>query len=286
MRRPPSSGAAIISAPAFGSNGNLYYTVNLSTSVGMDSTLVCAHDTRLVAPNHLYWRFRLPYTGEADFPDADGISYGPLSGFQFQGAPVVDAQGNVFALAVNGSQTAILCFNGTQSITVQAVPPATVPPGDTVSVDRHDTVDPRRRHGRVRRHPAQNIAAGAQFNATPDSSGYVTLYNFGAQSTAVTGPTVSPNVSEPQPVTVAYTPELRPRGAVRRPRSTQPRRCIPTWLWYALLPDAPSPSTGVAPDLRHDAGRQLPVLRRRATATCTACTPTRRSPAWSAATGP
>ena len=199
---------AAISAPALGSNGSFYYTVNLPTSVGTDSTLVCAHDVRAATfptpTNRINWRFRLPYGSEAGFTDADGIGYSPLNGFRFQGAPVVDGRGNVFALAVNTSttptQTAVLCFNGTQAVSVQAVPPAAVPTGDTVSITGMTQPLPGGTTDEFGGSPLQTIGAALQYSATPDINGDTTLTNFGTSTTTVGNLAISPNVSEPQPV--------------------------------------------------------------------------------------
>ena len=228
--------ATNLSAPALASSGYFYYTATLPGAGGADSTLVCAHDTRTSnaaqATNRLFWRFRLPFSGEADPVDADGISYAGLQGYTFQGAPVVDSQGNVFALAVNTNSglTAVLCFNGTQAVSVQAVNPGQVAP-NTVSIAFITQPVAGSTNDEFGNTP-QALAGTLQYSGTPDSNGNVTFFNFGA---ITNGATLNPNVSEPEPVAIAYT-STTGNGAATVVSPSAPMHT--NMAWVAPLPVA------------------------------------------------
>ena len=112
----------VTSAAVQDGRGNTYYTsTRYNANSDPDSTLVCVRDSfdgqQLVRV--VRWRFRLPYFNEP-VVDADGTNYGPLEGAVFQGAPVVDGSGNVYATAgppPGGTNFAVLSFNGNQDVT-------------------------------------------------------------------------------------------------------------------------------------------------------------------------
>ncbi len=103
------------STPALDRFGNAYYFASEPGATPY-TVLTSFHDAH--SGPRLPWRFRLPDTGEA-VTDADGTDYTRLDGFQFQGKPVVDSRGFVYALAFNPStsQTAVLCFDGQAAVT-------------------------------------------------------------------------------------------------------------------------------------------------------------------------
>ncbi|MBV9850322.1 MAG: PQQ-binding-like beta-propeller repeat protein [Armatimonadetes bacterium] len=230
-----TASATFVSAPALSQSGYYFYTANLSTSLGTDSTLVCIRDARQSSDppntNRMFWRFRLPYATDSVI-DADGNSYNDLQGFQFLGAPVVDVRGNVFALAVRPgtNQAAILCFKGTQQVSAQVVSPGTTANVSSMTQalgsgqDEFGNASP------------QSITSPAQYSATPDNNGNINFYNFGTVSNSLGFPAVSPNLAEPQPVSASYSINNAP--------STTQALMHTNMTWYALLPTTGQINTG------------------------------------------
>ena len=192
-----------VSAPALDRNGNAYFTT-VDATAALSSSLLCVHDSATPSSSTIAWRFRLPGTGDpANYlTDADNTNYGPLAGFHFVGSPVVDGQGNVYALASNtaGDSAAVLCFNGLGPVTLdvfgaglsQGIASATYTQPLPTAPDQNEFGEPL-------------APLGPQQYTDRDSSGHLTLTNFGSL-TGMNGRELSPNLSEPQPVTVQYTP--------------------------------------------------------------------------------
>jgi hypothetical protein len=246
--------SASISPSALDSNGNFYYTVNVQASQGVDSTLVCAHDSRSSesAPSgrlratQILWRYRLPFSTEIDPLDANNVNDNPLDGFQFVGAPVVDNQGNVYALATNpnattGSAVAVLCFNATFS------PYITVPITNTDgTVNITELTQPAPTSASQTSGPdefgngaAQPVLAGTfQFNGLVDSNGNMTIQSFGGVAGGTGGQAVTPNLSEPQPVQATYTQSATGGTST----NTVTGLMHSNLNWYTLIPGFTVPS--------------------------------------------
>lgn len=228
------------STPVLDVNGNYYYIVNIPSTFNgqavIDSTLVCAHEGRTtelnpagrLSPNQMHWRFRLPFAGEAASLDADGISYAALDGYHFVGTPVVDNEGHVFALATNGSQSAVLCFNATQNVTLQLNATGTAHvsqlsqsvPGSTAGTDEFGNT------------PAAAISNGTQFNGVVNGIGRMLIQSFGANSNSLSGGTIiTPNLSEPQPVEATYN-----ISSANAATQTAVAPLHTNIAWYAILP--------------------------------------------------
>ncbi len=231
----PAVTGGTISAPALDSNGNFYYTAN----VGTDSTIVCAHDGRSneAAPAgrrsamQMEWRFRLPGANDSVSLDADGISYSALTGYQFVGTPVVDDQGNVFALATDGANTAVLCFNATYSPFIQI--PVNNANG-TVQINQLTQPEMTGATGpdEFGNSPAQAVPVGSQFSGRVDDNGQMTIQSFGI-SGATNGITaITPNLSEPLPVQATYS-QANTGGTVT---NTVTGLFHTNLTWYAILP--------------------------------------------------
>lgn len=215
------------STPALDRFGNAYYFASKPGGI-VYTVLACFHD----APSgpRLLWRFRLPSSGEA-ITDADGTNYAALIGFTFQGNPVVDSRGFVYALAsgssANGTQeTAILCFNGLGTVT-------TAPLGTDVN----------------NASLTQTVSGGTldEFDGTPaallstqytqdGTNGPLTFSNFGVTATG-TPTTLTPNLNEPEPVTATVAASPTVAGAAFQ-------LLLHTNLaWYSILKTAVVPAT-------------------------------------------
>jgi len=176
-----------VSAPALDRAGNLYYTVN----AGGNSYLYGVHQDPQFQNVQIKFRFRIPTASDGLIVDADNVSYAPLVGFNFVGAPVVDDQGFVYVAAVNGTQAAVLCFNTTQAVYADftgAFDPgqASYTQPDEFNANQPNTLRPG---------PLDATLKYGQFSA---NSSRVTFFNFGI---GVSGNRqIAGNLSEPQPV--------------------------------------------------------------------------------------
>lgn len=167
-----------VSAPALDRNGNVYYTTA--------SALFCVHDT--AALPQIKWRFRIPPVG---MTDADGTDYTPLVGYVFVGAPVVDEQGLVYALASNGSSSVVLCFNGQLGVSADA-PGA----GTNIQISQLDPSNPTKNE--FGDNAPSNIN-GNQFGITTD--GLLEFSNFAPNASGGTK-NLYPNLNEPFPIQI------------------------------------------------------------------------------------
>ncbi|MGO8672879.1 MAG: hypothetical protein ACLQVD_16145, partial [Capsulimonadaceae bacterium] len=93
-----------VSSPVMDSQGDFCYTDNFVTpssanGVGLDSSVMCVHDSYQSTNNRIVWRFRLPTVNDTTAADADGNSF--PTGFYFVGPPVLDGSGKVYVAATN-----------------------------------------------------------------------------------------------------------------------------------------------------------------------------------------
>ncbi len=205
-----------LNGPALDRFGNAVYVTN----TGSASSLVSFHDSPVFGKAILNWRFRLPTLKDGAVVDADGVDYTSgtvhplLVGYTFQGAPVVDEHGVVYALASNGTNVAIVCINGLQPVTTGGVDQGTATVTQPVPVG--GTMD------EFGNSPSQ-IAAG---QLPSSSGGLVTIQNFGIVSSG-SPRSLYPNLSEPQSLTV--TPNSGGGPAVELKLHTN-------LAWYSVLP--------------------------------------------------
>lgn len=156
----------------------------------------------------LNWRFRIPQA--AGIVDADGVDYSSLIGFEFQGKPVIDSRGYVYALATDGTHTAILCFNDQQVVTTASLPTD----AGTATLTQTEFT------------PATPLL-GNQYSQ-PNPGDPLTLRSFGAAQN--TGPTqLVPNLNEPEPLTVTLTPSPASAGG------SFPLALHTNLLWYSIV---------------------------------------------------
>lgn len=221
------------STPALDRFGNAYYFASEPSTAPYTAAsytvLACFHD----APSgpRLLWRFRLPGGTEA-ITDADGTNYAALSGFTFQGKPVVDSRGFVYALASssNGSQTAVLCFNGLGTVT-------TAPLGtDVNNASLTQSVNGTATNEFGDGTPSTLLSTQYTQNGT---NGPLTFSNFGITATG-TPTTLTPNLNEPEPVTATVDASPTVAGAAFQ-------LLLHTNLaWYSILKTAVVPATATA----------------------------------------
>lgn len=200
-----SQGAApigLMSAPAMDRFGNAVYITNAAeTSGGANgSSLVSFHDSPTNGNVRLNWRFRLPIASDKDpitgkVVDADGADYTSLIGFTFQGAPVADETGNVYALATNGGQLAIICINGLAPVTTASVPGQ----GQYLNIMQTDE------GGNMVSIGASQYTQPSGANPNSPVGGPLTLTNFGTVSGGQPQRTLNPTISEPQGLTVSFS---------------------------------------------------------------------------------
>ncbi|MEO7716427.1 MAG: hypothetical protein ABIY70_09495 [Capsulimonas sp.] len=224
---PTGDFSAFVSAPAIDKNGYAYVTVT-DPLIG-NSAIECIQDGLTIADRRVRWRFRLPSAGDAGTVDADGIDYSPrLMDMHFIGAPVLDRNGRVYALAVDntagGNRAAVLCFDTNQLVTANIFGTGGVATGTvasyTITQPRADNLS---EFGTPSVVP---LIQGLQFN-TP-RNGYVEFSNFAVPGSGGAG--IYPNLSEPQPVQISYTlydgTNNVPVGPVSVPVSTNMKWCV------------------------------------------------------------
>jgi hypothetical protein len=224
---PTGDFSAFVSAPAIDKNGYAYVTVT-DPLIG-NSAIECIQDGLTIADRRVRWRFRLPSAGDAGTVDADGIDYSPrLLDMHFIGAPVLDRNGRVYALAVDntagGNRAAVLCFDTNQLVTANIFGTGGVATGTvasyTITQPRADNLS---EFGTPSVVP---LIQGLQFN-TP-RNGYVEFSNFAVPGSGGAG--IYPNLSEPQPVQISYTlydgTNNVPVGPVSVPVSTNMKWCV------------------------------------------------------------
>ncbi len=237
---PPTN--TVFSAPAFDRTGNIYYTVNFLTQTSpvtnyLNSSLVCAHDSATANHATLPWRFRLPNLQDGAITDADGVDYSTLVGYQFVGAPVVDSQGFVYALASNGAGTAILCFNTNASVSVDVFDPATGTPVGGLTFTQ--PVPPNGANTEFGDTNTFQLLAN-QYIQDVNNPGHVVFTSFAQNA----GRQLYPDFSEPQAVTAAYStgsPDASNQTTVVRPLHTN-------LAWMTTTGDAnklPAAGTGL-----------------------------------------
>ena len=215
------------STPALDRFGNAYYFAS-EPGKSVYTVLACFHD----APSgpRLPWRFRLPSAGEA-ITDADGTDYTRLQStngsFSFQGKPVVDSRGFVYALATDGLRTAVLCFNGLGTVT-------TAPLGtDVNNASLTQSVNGTAINEFGDGTPSTLLSTQYTQDGT---NGPLTFSNFG---TSLAGPptTLTPNLNEPEPVTATVAASPTAAGAAFQ-------LLLHTNLaWYSILKTAVVPAT-------------------------------------------
>ena len=195
----------VCSTPALDRFGNAYYFAS-EPSMASYTVLTSLHDA--TSGPLLPWRFRLPDVGE-NITDADGTNYTALEGFQFQGKPVVDSQGFVYALAsktTNGSgQTAILCFDPKITIT-------TTPLAADVGSTSLTQVNPATNVSEFGASSGSTTLFGSQYSqGSPGDP--LTIRSFGA-TTGSTPAMLAPNLNEPEPITVTTNQAATTNGGV------------------------------------------------------------------------
>ncbi len=215
-----STGAStgVGSTPALDRFGNAYYFASEPSATAYN-VLTSFHDAH--SGPRLPWRFRLPLAGEPVIADADNTNYTPLytpGGFQFQGKPVVDTRGFVYALARNGTQTAILCFDGQAPVT-------TAPVGADIggaSLTQTVVGSPNSEFGTM---PSPLLSSQYTQDGT---GGPLTFSSFGATSGGPPSMLV-PNLNEPEPISVSIP------QAGNNPGGTFPLLLHTNMVWYSVL---------------------------------------------------
>ena len=130
-----------VSAPVVDKNGYAYMTVTDAT-LG-DSAIECVQDSVSSANRRVRWRFRLPSAAETNSVDASGVSYTALQGYHFIGAPVVDRNGFVYALAAaaTGSAAAVLCFDTNKTVSADLFGANGTPTGEPSPATRSHSLE-------------------------------------------------------------------------------------------------------------------------------------------------
>ena len=219
--------SAAFSPSAMDRSGDFYYTDN----AGGFSYLVGVHDNAQFQNVQMKWRFRMPTTAE-NITDADGVNYQSLSGFHFVGAPVVDNQGYVYAVATNGSQAAVICFVANGQVYADGLGGFDLTRAVVQQPDEFSSTTP----NQLLEGSVDSVAKYGEFTA---SGSQITFYNFGRGANGVHQ--LAGNLSEPQPVTVI--PPLDPTtGATGTPADVPLHTNL---AWYTT----PFPVTGAVSGL-------------------------------------
>jgi hypothetical protein len=200
------------------------------------------------------WCFQLPRKGETvgTVVDADGTDYAnsslvvggiptSLAGFQFVGAPVTDGQGNVYALATNGTETAVLCFNTLTPVTADVFAQGLEGPVSGVQVVQPDPLDTTvDLFGNT---PIPNITGG---QITVGSTGHIDFVNFATNGPAG-GQTAGlfPNLAEPYPVAIQYNSGDSNQAGNQTPPAQTTTRLHTNLSWYTIYKAGVSTNSGL-----------------------------------------
>lgn len=229
--------AGTVSAPAMGRDGNAYYTVNNVVNGTNYSAIFCVHDA--AGTPQILWRFRLPTILEAGIPvvDAEGTNYtnpaapnNGLANYHFVGAPSVDSRGLVYALATNGTNSAVLCFNG--SIVAGQSEIYTDAPGvgtNNLQISQPLLTDPTTDEFGNTTPPGPAKLNTSQYTINTD--GRIIFRNFGTTTGGGTKQ-LYPNLNEPFPITVQV-------NSTNQNVPPQPPRLVPihtNLVWYTVIP--------------------------------------------------
>jgi len=180
--------SAAFSPAAMDRIGDFYYTDNAHGF----SYLVGVHDSVQFQNIQMKWRFRLP-TGAESITDADGVVYDNYRGFQFVGAPVVDSQGYVYAVATSGNSAAVFCFVANGDIYADGI---TGFDPNSATFQQPDEFNPGTPNT-LRPGPIDATLKYGQFTAAGSRA---TFFNFGIGAGGIRQ--LAGNLTEPQPVSV------------------------------------------------------------------------------------
>ncbi len=197
---------ATVSAPAVDRHGDYYFTETNVASNGTNSYLIGVTPAPLHNNVHVKFRFLMP-TGA--FGNPENVDYSQISKLHFVGAPVVDDQDNVYALATNGTaataatQASVLCFRANQQVTAVVYPTASAIDLTQATIKQADEVD----NSTINTiHPGPDINVGlssatyGQFIGSPTT---LAFYNFGLRGR--TAQEIAGDVTEPQIMTATDT---------------------------------------------------------------------------------
>jgi hypothetical protein len=203
-------------------NNVVYFTVN-EESTGYKGGYIEAVQEQNPSPiggpgSQVLWRFAL-----VNATDADGITYN-FAGYSFQGAPVVDNAGNVFAVVSNGVTSAMLCFNASAQVSIQL--PAAYIDGTALVMQQTDEL------GQV-----QDPLQRTQYSI-PQNAQVADISNF---SKNYRQSNIGTNLVAPLPVDVTYSAgDLTGVGAVTGAPTPYPMKTsaggTPLLNWWVQIP--------------------------------------------------
>ncbi len=219
----------VFSASAFDRRGDFYYTETNTDG----SYLVGVHGEPQFRNVRLKFRFRMPKASDPPLNDPDGIAWNTLTGYQFVGAPVIDAQGHVFVAASSGTKAAVLCFDANGEIYADA--PAGFDPTQATLFQADESSlatapNQLRPGGEISGNPNTPLLRYGEYTA---SGSRVTFFNFGVGTGSQRQ--LAGNLSEPQAVTAT------PNVDANNPTQTSVPVTLnlhTNLLWYAVLPSA------------------------------------------------
>jgi len=251
-----------VSAVAIDNKNNNYYTVSNtlpraaqdstspSTGYTPNSTLVCTQNASSPNNGAMLWRFRLPMMADNIVQDADGVTYGDpndnktLTNFVFSGAPVVDENGLVYAVAYNSdtNKFAVLCFNSNTQVTADVSIPTGANPGTVNGATVTQPVGNATFTEFGSTFPVGTGPITQGINYTADSNGHLAFTNFASPAQGSAFPERYPVMSEPQSIQVSF-------NAVSGNTTTNFSQTIPlhtNLVWYGVgtmqFKPAPQPS--------------------------------------------
>ena len=217
----------VFSASAFDRRGDFYYT-EMNTD---GSYLVGVHGDPQFRNVRLKFRFRMPKATDPALNDPDGIAWNTLAGYQFVGAPVIDAQGHVFAAASNGTNAAVLCFDANGEIYADA-PPAFDPSQATLFQADESSLatapNQLRPGGEISGNPNTPLLRYGEYTA---SGSRVTFFNFGVGTGSQRQ--LAGNLSEPQAVTATPNVDANNPAQTSTPVTLNLHTNL---LWYTQFP--------------------------------------------------
>ncbi len=220
--------AAAVSAPVEDRHGDYYFTETNTGTNGLNSYVIGVTPAPLHNNVHIKFRFLMP-TGAFNNPEA--VDYGQISKLHFVGAPVVDDQDNVYALATNGTgttaatQASVLCFHANQQVTAvvtTANSPIDLTQATIMQTDEGDSSA----MNTIQRGPDTNVgASNATYGQFISSTTTLDFYNFGKRGQ--TAQQIAGNVTEPQPMTATDT-----TGTMTAPNNTAQLGFRTNLAWY------------------------------------------------------
>ncbi len=240
--------AAIVSAPVEDRHGDYYFTETNPGTNPANSYLVGVTPAPLHNNVHIKFRFLIP---QKAFDNPEAVNYAQISKLHFVGAPVVDDQDNVYALATDATgttaatQATVLCFRANQQVTAVVYPMPSPPPTPMIDLTQATIMQDDEAGGEantIQRGPDANVglvnATYGQFLSSPTT---LEFYNFGKRPTNGQQYEIAGDLTEPQILTATDT-----SGTMTAPNNTAQLGFRTNLAWFLTPFPVSGPVAGLS----------------------------------------